>query len=112
MRPKINFKCFAVCYIVMMFINVASFGFILTVASMTKYFLFLICFSFLASCDEDDPRLGTWKQLNDFPFEGRGYGLSFSLLGKGYLVSGETVEHQFKDVWCYDPASGFMDSEK
>ena len=72
---------------------------------MTKYFLVLICFSFLVSCDQDDPRLGTWKQLNDFPFEGRGYAHSFSLLGKGYLMSGETVEHQFKDVWCYDPAA-------
>ena len=32
------------------------------------------------------------------------YGLSFSLLGKGYMVSGRNIEKViFKDVWCYDP---------
>lgn len=70
---------------------------------MTKYILFLVCFSFLAcSDDEDDLRRGTWKQLNDFPFEGQAYGLSFSLLGKSYMVSGR-IEAHYKDVWCYDP---------
>ena len=72
---------------------------------MTKYFLFLICFSFLACYERSHPRLGTWKQLNDFPFEGRANGLSFSLLGKGYIVSGQTEVHHFKDVWCYDPVA-------
>ena len=70
---------------------------------MTKYFLFLISLSFVC-CDDDDSRLGIWKKLNDFPFEGRANGLSFSLLGKGYMLSGQASQH-FNDVWSYDPAT-------
>jgi N-acetylneuraminic acid mutarotase len=79
----------------------------LTTRLMTKYFLLLIAFGILACADDDeeDPRLGTWKELNNLPFEGRVYGVSFSLLGKGYLVSGRNIEHRhLQDVWNYDPA--------
>lgn len=72
---------------------------------MAKYILYLAAFVIVSCSDDDDPRLGTWKQLNDLPFEGREYALSFSLLGKGYVVSGRNIEKgHLHDVWSYDPA--------
>jgi len=71
---------------------------------MTKYSLFVISFCFLACSDDVDPRLGSWKELNNFPFSGRVYGVTFSLLGKGYVVSGRNIEKgHLQDVWSYDP---------
>lgn len=73
---------------------------------MLKYFFLLISLTILACSDGDDPQLGTWIQLKDVPYEGRAYGLSLSLLGKGYLVSGRNVGNpHLKDVWSYDPVA-------
>lgn len=80
---------------------------------MVKYFLLLISLTILSCSDEDEPQLGTWNQLKDVPYEGRSYGLSFSLLGKGYLVSGRNVGNlHLKDVWSYDPATDSWTQKK
>lgn len=71
--------------------------------AMKKYFVFLCPLLFLA-CSDEVPQGATWKQLKDVAFEGRVFGLSFSLLGKGYLVSGPRPSNSdLTDVWSYDP---------
>jgi N-acetylneuraminic acid mutarotase len=63
--------------------------------------------AFTCSKDEDpSSSLGSWKQLNDFPGEGRNDGISFSLLGKGYWGLGGNTSNSFlRDMWAYDPAT-------
>lgn len=90
---------------------------------MKRYLILLMAFS-LIMCSKDEvedltpPKddtvsEGSWKQLNDYPGEGRASGLAFSILGKGYWGFGSTKSASYvRDIWMYDSNTDSWEQRK
>lgn len=53
-----------------------------------------------------DASTDTWDKMTDIPAEGRVAGTQFSFNGKGYILSGDGVDHRSMETgefWEYDP---------
>lgn len=61
--------------------------------------------SFFNDFWEYDPVLDTWTQKANFGGVAREAAVGFSLLGKGYIGTGDTASNCLNDFWEYDPGT-------
>jgi N-acetylneuraminic acid mutarotase len=74
--------------------------------------VFAVALTFIACSKHDVKPKVSWQQLKDFPGEGRGSAIAFSLSGKGYWGMGENLTGDLKDFWMYDPANDSWEQKK
>lgn len=68
------------------------------------FFLFILSFSFLNSCESDDTEdlIGNWVNLSDFDGLPRSDAVGFSIGTKGYIGTGYDGDERLNDFWEYD----------